>query len=146
MNVSKEALLARTKADEKCLLWIGAKNSLGYGVVERSGVNRYVHRIIADAPPGVIVRHTCDNPSCINPDHLLLGTQAENVADAVQRGRIARGNALPQSKLSAELVKSIRAEYASGGVSQSKLAAKYGVHQMSISRVVRGATWSISKE
>lgn len=139
MNV----LVKRTIRDEltDCLIWTGAKNSLGYGVVERGGVNRYVHRIVAGATPGTVVRHTCDNPSCINPFHLLIGTQAENIADAVRRGRIARGNKLPQSKLSPEIAEAIRAEYASGGVSQAYLGKKYGVHQVRISQIVRGKSW-----
>lgn len=137
-------LIKRTipNSETGCLMWTGAKNSLGYGVVERGGINRYVHRLIVSAPKGAVVRHTCDTPGCINPDHLLLGTQADNVADAVRRGRVARGNKLPQSKLSQEIAAAIRREYATGAVSQAHLGQKYGVHQVRISQIVRGESWA----
>jgi hypothetical protein len=137
-------LIKRTTRDEKagCLIWMGAKNSLGYGVVERGGINLYVHRLVVGAAPGDVVRHACDNPPCINPEHLQIGTQADNIADAVRRGRIARGNQLPQAKLSPEIAEAIRSEYAAGGVSQARLGKKYGVHQVRISQIVRGKSWA----
>lgn len=137
-------LIKRTIRDEQsgCLIWTGHKHTFGYGLIFRNNKTEYVHRVIIDAPSGLVVRHACDNPACINPEHLSLGTQADNIADAVKRNRIARGNKLPQSKLTPELAEAIRLEYAAGGVSQEALGKKYGVHQVRISQVVRGKTWA----
>jgi len=138
-----EKLLSKTVLDKEtgCLIWQGARNQLGYAVVERSGRNKYVHRIVVNAPTGSVVRHKCDNPTCVNPEHLTIGSQAENIADAVDRNRIARGNKLPHAKLNPELVREIRAKYESGKFSQHVLAQEYGVTQMAISHLVRRNTW-----
>ena len=63
-------------------------------------------------PDGLVVRHKCDNPPCCNPEHLELGTHQQNVQDAVDRNRVARGRQLPQTKLSPEQVLEIRDRYA----------------------------------
>ena len=91
--------------------------------------------------PKEVVRHRCDAPLCVNYDHLLAGTQADNIADAVARGRIARGPRLPQTKLTIPQVREIRRIYSLGGRSQESLAGQFGVQQMTISYIVRGVTW-----
>jgi hypothetical protein len=87
-----ESLLARTTAaDTGCLLWEGARGGNGYGYVRLDGRTVAVHRLVVALdgrdPTGQVVRHTCDNPACVNPEHLVLGSQADNVADMMQRGR-----------------------------------------------------------
>ena len=79
--------------DSGCLEYQGYRNELGYGQVrvDRSALLR-VHRVVYEAvngpiPDGLVVRHTCDNPPCCNPDHLVVGTQAENMRDRDERGR-----------------------------------------------------------
>jgi HNH endonuclease len=142
LNAEQIDLIKRTirDPDTGCMLWQGAK-SRGYGVVERAGVNRLVHRLVVNAPRGTVVRHTCDNPGCINPEHLLIGTQSQNVADAVSRGRVARGRRLPQAKLTETDVAAIREEYRALSVTQQDLAERYGVHQVTISRAITGKDW-----
>jgi len=81
-----------------CWLWTGGTFKNGYGMVamgrkpDGRAVNGYAHRIAyglinGPIPDGLVVRHRCDNPPCCNPDHLLIGTQAENIADAQRQGR-----------------------------------------------------------
>ena len=89
-------------------------------------------------PRGKKVLHRCDNPPCCNPEHLFLGTQADNVADMVTKGRRARN--VGTQKLSMTDIVSIRAMAASGA-KQTQLAELYGVNQPHISRVVRRESW-----
>ena len=86
------------------------------------------------------VCHTCDNPQCINPDHLFLGTNYDNVLDKLKKGRhrTIRGSARSDAKLTEADILEIRA---SSGVSQQKLADKYGVHQVLISKIKKGERW-----
>ena len=137
-----------------CIIFAGYKDSCGYGVRKVGGVNHGAHRVAyceangvtLESIKGLIVRHTCDNPSCVNPAHLVIGTQADNMADKVERGR-ARGQASgadnTRSKLTAQQVEAIRREY----VPRSKehglqaLANKYGVSAMQIHRIVKSLNW-----
>ena len=91
-----ERLIKHTIVKESgCWEWQGAKTDFGYGVIGR-GIRGYglvrAHRAsweiaYGEIPLGLIVRHRCDNPSCINPEHLLLGTHADNTRDKIERGR-----------------------------------------------------------
>lgn len=78
-----------------CWVWQGSKNWKGYGQVLFRGVRWVIHRFmyaayIGPIPPGMFVCHTCDNPPCCNPDHLWLGTHADNQKDMVRKGRHAK--------------------------------------------------------
>lgn len=133
-----------------CIEWSKAKNHLGYGVLCRDGKQYKAHRVAycdyhnigISSIAGKVVRHTCDNRSCVNPKHLLLGTQTDNMQDAVERGRMSRGTAHHMVELTEDQIDSIRTEYVyrskvSGSVA---LARKYGVHKSTIQRIVRGIT------
>lgn len=79
--------------EEGCLEWTRSRNQAGYGHVKRNGKMVNVHRLSLEAKlgrplgPGMVARHTCDNPPCFNPDHLVEGTYAENTRDMIDRGR-----------------------------------------------------------
>lgn len=79
-----------------CIEGVGATNAYGYHIATiRVGARRYgvlAHRFAVDVPQGMVVRHTCDNPGCVNPEHLRIGTQADNLRDASERGRVRNGN------------------------------------------------------
>lgn len=91
-------------------------------------------------PDGMRVLHRCDNPPCINPDHLFLGTQAENVADMISKGRkvVLQGEGHGSAKLTKADVLAIRA---ARGSSSRQLAVQYGVHSSQICRVRAGKKW-----
>jgi len=115
----------------------------GYFDVCRNRLGKIkLHQLIAGRrhgkiPSGKVVRHTCDNPSCINPDHLIIGTQQDNIQDSVSRGRNAFGERNGHSKLTMEAVVEIRAS----NEKQRVLAKRFGVSQGVISVAKRGLTW-----
>ncbi len=89
----------------------------------------------------VVVRHGCDNRRCVNPAHLSLGTLADNSRDMVERGRSCRGVKNPIAKLNDDLVRQMRAEYATGQWEQRPLAAKYGVSQRCLLFIIKREHW-----
>lgn len=93
-------------------------------------------------PTGSIVRHACDNPPCVNPAHLLDGTQQENVADAVERGRIRHGQRHTSAVLTREQVLGARERYRQGDASLQDLADQIEVDRRTLAEAVRGITWS----
>lgn len=123
-----------------------ARHKQGYGVATFRGKRLLAHRVAFFAAYGwwpKVVRHRCDNPPCVNIEHLLPGTQLDNVRDREERGRgnHARGSRIAQAKLTDELASEIRALAAEGWYSQQKIADAYGVNQTVVSSIVRGATW-----
>jgi hypothetical protein len=138
---------------EGCLVWTGAKNSANdYGEIKTSRKdgprrNIRVHRRAYEEdrgpiPKGLLVCHRCDNSLCVNPDHLFLGTDADNSADKVAKGRQARGVTQGQAKLTEEDVHAIRARYALGDISQRDLAAIFGVSQTLVRLIVNRKIWT----
>ncbi len=117
-------------------------NTNGYGFVTVGGRRVAAHRLAwalhngAD-PTGKVVMHTCDNPPCINPEHLVLGTHADNVADKVRKGRSCFGERSGTSKLTWAKVRAIRA--ATGTLSE--IGSMFGVHLSNVSLIRRGLTW-----
>lgn len=117
-------------------------NAAGYGVVYLDGREQRAHRVVwveahGPIPEGSEVRHRCDNPPCIRLDHLILGTHAENMADAVERGRIAFGARNGKTRLSDEDVRAIRRRR-SAGETCAVLASEYGVHNSTVARIGTG--------
>lgn len=142
--------MTRINEETRCWEWVGARNAKGdegYGTIWIDGAPRFAHRVSytkhkGPIPDGMLVCHKCDNRRCINPEHLFLGSHADNMADMVSKGRAPRlrGEANGYSKLTAEAVADIRSAL---GVSQSALAARYGVSQPTISLVKSGKTWTL---
>ena len=96
-------LLSKARPDGECVIWTGAKNDDGYGMIRLTKVNRGILKTIkvhqlswllhkSDIPAGLCVCHKCDKPACVNPEHLFLDTHAANMRDMVKKGRSAKGN------------------------------------------------------
>ncbi len=93
---------------ENCTLWTKAKNKAGYGITWANNKWAYAHRVAANALKGQVVRHTCDNPSCVNPQHLVVGTHKDNSEDMVNKVRQAWGKKAGRAKLTEDEVIVIR--------------------------------------
>jgi hypothetical protein len=132
-----------------CTDWPNRRDKDGYGKAWRDGRWWLAHRAAwADAsgpiPNDLHVLHHCDNPPCVNVQHLFLGTQADNMADKVAKGRQPRGEEHGSAKLTAAEVAEIRGRYVKGWhPTQRELAAEYGVGQTLIGYIVNGERWRV---
>jgi hypothetical protein len=134
-----------------CWEWQRAKANGGYGRMTVAGRVVRAHRAYWEAingpvPEGLWVLHKCDNPCCVNPDHLYVGDAADNTRDAVERGRFKpntmRGEANPRHKLTASQAQAIRSEYIPRVVTASALALRYGVSKKLVLNIVHGKAWA----
>jgi len=141
---TKKRFLARVEKGVDCWLWKGAHNSCGRGTVtiqDKSYVAaRVMYKLHYEIDPGLLkVCHTCDNPSCVNPEHLWLGSQADNMADCKKKGRQRRvvGGKNPRARLTLEQVAIIRASTEGSG----KLAKQFNTTPSQIWRIRTGKRW-----
>lgn len=130
--------------DSGCWEWTGRHTVAGYGTLRLNGEVVYVHRLSAEHlggqdVAGKHVLHRCDNPRCINPDHLFTGTQADNMHDKVAKGRQPRGSLAGGSKLTAADVLEIRR--LCGTMPQTRIAERFGICQQTVSDIKRGRRW-----
>lgn len=126
-----------------CIEWQGYRSEENYGRIYIRYQDWQVHRLAYTVfkqaiPKGLYVCHHCDNTICLNPVHLFLGTQLENMRDAAKKGRMSRGSHRPGAAFTEEQVKEIRVAYGKGGVLQKTLAKKYNVDPRRISEIVNG--------
>lgn len=134
----------------QCWIWNGSKNDSGYGQMQRgirgAGLVRATQasKLIngEQLPSGHIYLHKCDNPSCVNPTHLIAGTHADNVRDKISKGRIGWGVSVgeshPNSKLCRESIETIK----HSGLSSKALALMFGVNPSTINRIKNGTSWA----
>lgn len=129
---------------DPCIIKDGAVTRGGYKQRRIDGTLHYVHRLAWEKahgpiPAGLKVRHKCDNPPCENPDHLELGTQADNVADMDERGRrqALRGMDATNRKLTEDDVRAIRASTHT----LTALGLQYGVTKQAISAIIKRKNW-----
>ncbi len=136
------------RCDSGCIEWTGYKLSTGYGQTKFRGKFIKTHRAAMmirlgseSAIDGFMVCHTCDNPSCINPDHMFLGSAADNMRDKTRKGRARGAKALGahhNAKLSADNVR----EILNSGKESGELAKMFAVSSSLISKIRSGKRWS----
>lgn len=130
-----------------CWLWTGGGGDGRYGHFSINGgsirCHRWIYEFVCEPiPDGQVIRHRCDNPKCVNPAHLEVGTYAQNTADAVQRGRWAnrQGVKHPLAVLGEVEVKEIR-RLASCGMTQKQIATRYEISSQHVGKIVRRESW-----
>lgn len=144
----EERFKAKVQIDHEtgCHNWKGARNRKGYGMIAvGKGRSAVSHRISyqlykGEIPQDFVVMHTCDNPGCVNPEHLKVGTHADNVADRQSKGRGTRGETHSKAKLTEIQVLVIKEAYTSGH-KQVDIANYFGVKHYNINQIVHGRSW-----
>ena len=136
-----------------CWIWKGSKiiGKFGYGIFWFKGKHYYAHRISfaidKKIDPGPkLVLHSCDNPICVNPSHLFLGTDYDNIHDCMKKGRLNHANQTGEknnnSKLTEDIVTRVKNRWKNGGVLQKDLALIFHVSRATICMVLKGNRWS----
>lgn len=131
-----------------CWEWTSSKHNKGYGQLSVNGSTKTAHRMSwmihnnSDIPSDMCVCHSCDNPSCVNPDHLFLGSHADNVNDKVSKNRHAVGEKHGMSKLTDEDIRCIRIARSVDRLSCEKIALRYNVAYSVIERICRKQIWT----
>lgn len=145
----EESFWSRVQKKSYCWIWTGGRDKDGYGRFCHAKKQRRAHRtsyelMIGVIPSGMLVCHTCDNPPCVNPDHLWIGAVRDNARDAATKGRLHRpsGETNPTAVLSSQQIGEIRERYRRGEATQADLAREFGTTFQNISSIVRGKSWA----
>lgn len=150
MTDIRERFESKVERTPTCWLWRGALNNMGYGVLKRRAGSSLAHRIAFELfkgpiQHGLIVRHSCDTPRCVNPHHLCVGTKRDNTNDMVFRGRarfgVVRGEGHPGAKLTTRGVALMKL-LLECGVASVRLATLFGVSDTKVAHVKLGRAWS----
>ncbi|MCW7540703.1 HNH endonuclease [Aquabacterium sp. A7-Y] len=135
------------REDDECWLWVGSIDTRGYGSIGADGGKPLMraHRVayqleVGPIPAGLVVCHRCDNRACVNPRHLFVATQRENVLDMIRKGRrhSSAGERSPFARLTAEQVLAIRGDSRPPKV----IRAEYGISKTGLRSIQRRKTWS----
>lgn len=134
----------KVQKSDGCWLWTASRHPQGHGYASMDGRVQYAHRVSwtltnGPVPEGLSVCHRCDNPPCVNPAHLFLGTHADNMGDMAQKGR-AQAAALKRSKLRPEDVREI-IRLRSDGLTLQAIADRFSVTPSAIGLITRGQRW-----
>lgn len=135
----------RTQKAEGCWFWTGCVDRDGYGQIGVNYRQLKAHRFswelhYSAIPEGLFVCHRCDNPSCVNPEHLFLGTNQDNTRDKVSKGRQPIGSQLPSAKLTEREVVAIR-QLIAAGQPQAQIAREHNVTPAVVCHINRGRSW-----
>ncbi len=149
---TKKRLFNKIVKTNTCWNWTGGINHKGYGLFSIKHKMFLVHRVSfklfkGEIPLKMQVNHSCDNPICINPKHLWLGTQQDNVNDMIKKGRAryAQGENVNTAKLRDFEVRKIRSLYSTGEFTYKELALKFDVEKSNIGMIIRNKTWKLCK-
>lgn len=138
------------RSENECWVWQGAKTTAGYGVIRINYILKYAHRLTwmlhykSDIPKKGQICHTCDNPPCCNPAHLFLGSQADNMKDAANKGRIKekvhRGITHHTTHLKEKDIRKIR-HLGQTDIPHQEIGNYFGISRMSVNDIIHKRTW-----
>lgn len=133
-------------SDGECWDWVRGKDKDGYGSFWLNNEDIRAHRLSyiiknGQIPRNMFICHKCDNPACVNPDHLFLGSNRDNINDMLSKGRTRKGEMNNGARLKERQVTEIKKIYLTGKVSSRALAKQFGVGKGTILRIVNGDTW-----
>lgn len=137
--------------DNQCWEWGGSRLKAGYGKIlgpPPAHKTLLAHRVAWEShnaepiPPGLMICHACDNPCCVNPAHLFLGSHLDNMADKARKGRAPTqgGAAAPRAKLAEPDILAIR-QAGAAGIAQASIASCFGITRSNVSAILRGRSW-----
>jgi len=127
-----------------CWVWTAVTDRRGYGLLHGApyrAAHRLSYLLAYGDPAGLHVCHRCDNPRCVNPAHLFLGTDADNLGDMAAKGRSLWGERNMHAKLTVEQVLEIRRLAADGGLLHREIAARFGVTRVTVTDIHRRRSW-----
>lgn len=137
--------------EDDCWIWFGRKHCQGYGYFRLSGYLTLAHRVAwtlyrGEIPDGLCVLHHCDNPPCVNPRHLFLGTQIDNVKDAQDKGKYQgrygeRACRVKLTQSDVDYIRFVLSISVEGSGVNKFLARQFGVQAAAISKIKTGRTW-----
>ncbi len=132
------------KKENGCWIWTGPKDKKGYGLTTWKGRTVRAHRLLYELQNGFIgeklALHKCDIPSCVNPDHIFLGTAKENYEDSATKNRNSKGSKHGMSKLNEGKVKAIKV-LLSVKMGRNEIAQKFDVSRSTINYIAQGKAW-----
>jgi hypothetical protein len=131
------------RGPDDCWEWQGSRSSArGYGYFQVGASTKWLaHRFVMGVTDGsIFVCHRCDNPPCVNPAHLFLGTHRDNVRDSVRKRRHTHGEQHPNAKLTEQAVRDIR-RMKQGGEKIATIAARFGITKAHVHDVLNGTVW-----
>jgi hypothetical protein len=146
----EERFLEKVIKTDGCWIWASSKNNDGYGHFRFGGKMVRAHRASyhlfrGEIPEGCVIAHKCDNPGCVNPDHLIACGQFENVQDCYVKGRTGRGEKNRHAKLKEKDVLAIKALILNGK-NNTEIAKMFPIDRSVVSRIRNGRTWSFVKD
>ena len=135
-------LMSKVKKTDSCWIWTGSKSDSGYGWITINHRRYLVHRLsymlhIGEIPPKALICHTCDNPLCVNPDHLYVGSNMTNTEDKLKRNRLGK---MGQKHLTPDTVRAIRYRHAEGET-VCALADEYSISPRMIRYICAKHAW-----
>jgi hypothetical protein len=146
-EITKERIESKVERipEAGCWIWMGATQVRGYGEIISNNRKYLAHRasyeaFIGEIPKGMYVCHACDNVYCVNPAHLFLGTQKQNLQDMASKGRSTIGERNPMAKLTEDDIKDIK-YLISTGLSDTKISVEFCVSRQTINNIRNGKVW-----
>ncbi len=141
----------KVQKGDDCWEWIGGRYRNGYGKMFANGSYRLAHRFSyqmskGEIPEGAVIMHSCNNPGCVNPEHLSAGTPRENIQYMVKCKRRVeydrRGSDNPRAKIDEQDVIAIRSAVVAGDMTLKAIGHFFGISKTQVGHIVKGKTWS----